>query len=68
MTRACRADDFYRILTEPEHNMLKQHTALLATEGVDLHFTEGAVREVARVAAQVNSTVDNIGARRCGLL
>ena len=68
LTRACRADDFYRILTEPEHNMLKQHTALLATEGVDLHFTEGAVREVARVAAQVNSTVDNIGARRCGLL
>ena len=65
---ACRADDFYRILTEPEHNMLKQHTALLATEGVDLDFTEGAVREVARVAAQVNSTVDNIGARRCAVM
>ena len=44
--------------------MLKQHTALLASEGVDLSFTEDAVREVARVAAQVNSTVDNIGARR----
>ena len=54
----CRADDFYRILTEPQHNMLKQHTALLATEGVELSFSEEAVREVARVAAQVLTLQD----------
>ena len=106
-----RADDFYRILTEPEGNMVAQHTALLATEGVDLTFTDGAVREVrgvggwqglvgsmrkavgwaggvhpsppfsprrsaptplhprqtlqiARTAEEVNTAVDNIGARR----
>ncbi|KAK9796249.1 hypothetical protein WJX73_002480 [Symbiochloris irregularis] len=58
------AADFYRILTEPEHNMLKQQAALLATEGVDLLFTDEAVREVARVAEEVNTSVDNIGARR----
>ena len=50
-----RAADFYRILTEPEHNMLKQQAALLATEGIDLVFTEAAVREVARVAEEVGT-------------
>lgn len=48
-----RAADFYRILTEPQHNMLKQQAALLATEGVDLVFTDEAVHEVARVAEEV---------------
>ena len=54
---ANRAADFYRILTEPEHNMLKQQAALLATEGVDLVWTEAAVREVARVAEEVGASL-----------
>lgn len=58
------AADFYRILTEPENNMIRQQQLLLATEGVDLHFTEGAIRAVARVAEQANKLLDNIGARR----
>ncbi|KDD76233.1 hypothetical protein H632_c306p2, partial [Helicosporidium sp. ATCC 50920] len=56
--------DLLRILEEPDSSMLRQQVALLATEGVDLEFTPEAVREVARVAAEVNATVDNIGARR----
>jgi len=56
--------DLYRILTEPEHNMLKQQTALLETEGVNLVFTAEAIEEVTCVAAEVNRSVDNIGARR----
>jgi ATP-dependent HslUV protease ATP-binding subunit HslU len=57
-------DDFYRILTEPENNMIKQQQALLSTENVSLHFTDAAVREIAKVAEEVNTSVDNIGARR----
>jgi ATP-dependent HslUV protease ATP-binding subunit HslU len=57
-------DDLYRILTEPAASMLKQQQALMATEGVDLSFTDAAVREIAAVAHEVNRTVDNIGARR----
>ena len=57
-------EDLYRILTEPEHSMLKQQQALMATEGVALTFTDEAVREVAAVAHEVNKLVDNIGARR----
>lgn len=60
----CRAGDFYRILTEPEHNMIRQQQALLETEGIDLVFTDTAVHEVARVAEEINQHVDNIGARR----
>eukprot|EP01026_Neomeris_dumetosa_P054191 TRINITY_DN4868_c0_g1_i1.p1 TRINITY_DN4868_c0_g1~~TRINITY_DN4868_c0_g1_i1.p1 ORF type:complete len:551 (-),score=89.02 TRINITY_DN4868_c0_g1_i1:143-1645(-) len=56
--------DFYRILTEPENNMIKQHQALLLTEGIELHFTEEAKQEVAKVAEEVNRSVENIGARR----
>eukprot|EP01025_Chloroclados_australasicus_P009171 TRINITY_DN13524_c0_g1_i1.p1 TRINITY_DN13524_c0_g1~~TRINITY_DN13524_c0_g1_i1.p1 ORF type:complete len:506 (-),score=75.88 TRINITY_DN13524_c0_g1_i1:237-1754(-) len=56
--------DFYRILTEPENNMIKQHQALLLTEGIELHFTEEAKQEVSRVAEEVNKSVENIGARR----
>mmetsp|Transcript_33647 Transcript_33647/g.60182 ORF Transcript_33647/g.60182 Transcript_33647/m.60182 type:complete len:544 (-) Transcript_33647:1839-3470(-) len=56
--------DFYRILTEPENSMVKQQVALLATEGVTLEFTDAAVKEVSRVAEEVNRSVDNIGARR----
>jgi len=56
--------DFVRILTEPQNALVKQYKALLATEGVQLEFTEHAIREVAAVAAQVNATSENIGARR----
>jgi len=58
------AEDFYRILTEPQHNMIKQQQVLLATEGVDLVFTDAAVRAIAEAAHQANRLLDNIGARR----
>lgn len=57
-------DDFYKILTQPKNALLKQYTALLESEGVEIEFTDDAVREIARIAAQVNSEVENIGARR----
>ena len=57
-------DDLLRILTEPEANVLKQQRALLETEGVELVFAPDAVARVATMAAEVNRTVDNIGARR----
>ncbi len=57
-------DDFYQILTQPKNALLKQYTALLASEDVDIHFEDEAVREIARVAAEVNASVENIGARR----
>jgi ATP-dependent HslUV protease ATP-binding subunit HslU len=57
-------DDFVRILTEPHNALTRQYQALLATEGVDLEFKPDAVREIARIAARVNSSTENIGARR----
>ena len=57
-------DDLYKILTEPVANLLRQQTELLATEGVTLKFEDDAVREIARMAALLNRTVENIGARR----
>jgi ATP-dependent HslUV protease ATP-binding subunit HslU len=57
-------EDFYLILTQPDNALIKQYSALLATEGVKLTFSEGAIREIARIAAQVNESVENIGARR----
>jgi ATP-dependent HslUV protease ATP-binding subunit HslU len=57
-------EDFRRILTEPEHSLLKQYAALLATEGVDLSFAEDAVDALAELAADINDRVENIGARR----
>ncbi|CAH0493621.1 unnamed protein product [Peronospora farinosa] len=57
-------EDLHRILTEPITNLIKQQTELIKTEGVTLNFTEDAVREIAHVAAEVNLTVENIGARR----
>ena len=57
-------DDFVRILTEPKNALLKQYSALLGTEDINLEFTEDAVREVAHFAAIVNETTENIGARR----
>jgi ATP-dependent HslUV protease ATP-binding subunit HslU len=56
--------DFVRIMTEPENALTKQYAALIAAEGVVLHMTEDAIAEVARTAAQVNSRMENIGARR----
>ncbi|MBV1706277.1 MAG: ATP-dependent protease ATPase subunit HslU [Hyphomicrobiales bacterium] len=57
-------DDFRRILTETEASLIKQYVALLQTEGVTLDFSEDAVAAIARIAVKVNSTVENIGARR----
>jgi len=57
-------DDFYKILTQPKNALLKQYAALLKAEGVEIEFTDDAVREIAAIAAQVNSEVENIGARR----
>ena len=61
---ALNRDDFRRILTEPEHSLVKQYKALLGTEEVTLDFTEDAIDELASLAAEINSTVENIGARR----
>ena len=61
---ALTREDFMRILTEPEASLIKQYTALLATEEVTLSFTDDAVREIATLAAEVNESVENIGARR----
>jgi len=57
-------DDFRRILTEPEANLIRQHQALMATEGLTLGFTDDAVDALADAAVAVNSAVENIGARR----
>jgi ATP-dependent HslUV protease ATP-binding subunit HslU len=57
-------DDFVRILREPKNALTMQYTALLGTEGVTLQFTEDAITELARFAAQVNEKTENIGARR----
>jgi len=56
--------DFIRILTEPENSLIRQYTALLATESVELRFTDDAVNEVATMAAEINQSAENIGARR----
>lgn len=56
--------DFKRILTEPKNALVKQYSALLSTEGVTVRFTDDAVNELARMAAEVNSQMENIGARR----
>jgi ATP-dependent HslUV protease ATP-binding subunit HslU len=57
-------EDFRRILVEPEASLIKQYIALMATEGVSLRFTDDAIDALAGIAAQVNATVENIGARR----
>ena len=56
--------DFVRILLEPENALLKQYQAMIETEGASLEFTRDAIEEVARIAADVNGRVENIGARR----
>jgi ATP-dependent HslUV protease ATP-binding subunit HslU len=57
-------DDLRRILTEPQASLIKQYKALMATEGVTLDFTEGSIDAVAALAEEINSAVENIGARR----
>lgn len=62
--RSLTEEDFYKILTQPKNALIKQYKALLLTEGVELEFTDEAIRELAAIAAQVNESVENIGARR----
>ena len=57
-------NDFKRILKEPDNSLIKQYKALLKTENVDLHFTDDGIDTIANIANEVNSTVENIGARR----
>jgi ATP-dependent HslUV protease ATP-binding subunit HslU len=57
-------EDFYRILVEPDNALLKQYSALLETEGIEIEFSDDAIRKIAEVAFEVNQNTDNIGARR----
>lgn len=57
-------DEFYKILTQPKNALIKQYKALLASENVTLEFEEDAINEIAKIAAEVNEKVENIGARR----
>ena len=57
-------DDFYRILVEPDNALIKQYKALLETEGIQIEFSDDAIRRIAEVAFDVNQNTDNIGARR----
>jgi len=61
---ALTREDFERILVEPENSLIKQYVALLATEGVMLEFTKDAIVAIANIAAMVNESTENIGARR----
>ncbi len=56
--------DFYKILTIPQNALTKQYQAMLASEGIKLDFTDDAIEEIAKLAAEVNATIENIGARR----
>ena len=58
------SSDFKRILKEPDNSLIKQYKALLKTENVDLEFTEDGINTIANIATEVNSSVENIGARR----
>ena len=62
--KALTEDDFVRILCETRANLVEQYRALIATEKVTLDFTPEAIREIARIACQVNESIENIGARR----
>jgi ATP-dependent HslUV protease ATP-binding subunit HslU len=62
--RALARDDLRRILTEPEASLVKQYKALLATEGVTLEFADDGIDALADIAADINSSIENIGARR----
>jgi ATP-dependent HslUV protease ATP-binding subunit HslU len=62
--RALTEQDFVRILTEPEANLIRQYKALMKTENVELDFTEDGIAAIAKLSAEVNASVENIGARR----
>ena len=61
---ALNSEDFKRILKEPDNSLIKQYKALLKTENVDLEFTEDGIDTIANIASDVNSKIENIGARR----
>ena len=61
---ALNSSDFKRILKEPDNSLIKQYKALLKTENVDLEFSEDGIDTIANLASEVNSSVENIGARR----
>ena len=61
---ALNSEDFIKILKEPDNSLIKQYKALLKTENVDLEFTEDGINTIAHIASEVNSSVENIGARR----
>ena len=61
---ALNSEDFIRILKEPDNSLIKQYKALLKTENVDLEFTEDGINTIAHIASEVNTSVENIGARR----
>jgi ATP-dependent HslUV protease ATP-binding subunit HslU len=61
---ALSSDDFVRILTEPDASLTEQYQALMATEGVELSFTEAGIRRIAEISWEVNERTENIGARR----
>ncbi len=61
---ALNGEDFKRILKEPDNSLIKQYKALLKTEKVDLEFTEDGIDTIANIANEVNTTIENIGARR----
>ncbi|MDE2445404.1 MAG: ATP-dependent protease ATPase subunit HslU [Alphaproteobacteria bacterium] len=62
--KALGQEEFRRILTEPETSLIKQYVALMQTESVNLNFTEAGVAAIARIAAEINGSIENIGARR----
>ena len=62
--KALTRDDFVRILTEPEASLIKQYIALMGVEDFTINFTDDAIGEIADIAAEVNQSVENIGARR----
>src|SRR5688572_11668894 len=61
---ALSGDDFVRILREPKNSLIRQYTALLAVEGMEIEWKDDAIEEIAAIAAKVNQTLENIGARR----
>ena len=63
--KALGREDFRRILTEPECSLIKQYKALLETEGIDLNFTEESIAAIANIAAEINASIENIGAGGC---
>ena len=62
--KALTHEDFVRILTEPEANLIEQYTALLKTENFDIEFEKDAIDKIADIAVEINENVENIGARR----